>query len=403
MEESKFTIMGIGGAGCRITGTLRQMPGAGRVRLLAADTDRNDLEKTGLPESNALLAGEMWRGGLGCGGSAADGKVAIGRARHEISAMISGSKMLMLVAGLGGGTASGGIPVVLSEAMKLHIPVILLLTLPFSHEGNQRRRQSLQVLDEEISNIADAVITLPNDLLFSVLPSTAPVVEAFKMADEQVARTALALSELLCAGNLLNADFSSFAAMLKRRKSRCSIGVGISRSEDGVRRPELAFEQMLHSPLLGGSSQLLEADAVIFSLLGGPELSLGDVQTVFGLGEKFIRSDAELLTSAATAPEWRGMLQFSALTIKFDKQQEAASAKKNTKKTHGAEMDSLFGNTAIEQPVLPFAHVSKGIMESTQKVVWNGEDLDIPTCIRHNEVIDTGKRMTRSQAGAVEK
>ena len=54
-------------------------------------------------------------------------------------------------------------------------------------------------------------------------------------------------------------------------------------------------------------------------------------------------------------------------------------------------MDSLFGNTAIEQPVLPFAHVSKGIMESTQKVVWNGEDLDIPTFKRHGIVIDPGK------------
>lgn len=396
MESSQFTIMGIGGAGCRVIGSLKQLSGGTRVRLLAVDTDRSGLESSGLPAEQQLLAGEMWRGGRGCGGSVQDGKIAVGRARSEVSAMLSGSQMLLIVAGLGGGTASGGIPVVLSEASKLHIPTVALLSLPFSHEGNLRRRQAAAALEEDIYALADAVIPLPNDLLFnSALPSTAPVREAFEMADAQIARTALALSEFLCAGNLLNADFASFSALLKRKKSHCALGVGISRIADGVRRPEMAFEQMLNSPLLGGSSQLLKADAVIFSLLGGEDLTIGDVQTVFNLGAKFIRQDATLLSSAATAPEWNGLLQFSALTIVFDKQEELAVSKKGGKKQSRIEEESLFGSNAIEQPVLPFAHVSKGIMESTQKVVWNGEDLDIPTYIRHNEVIDTGKRVPR--------
>ncbi|MBQ9503239.1 MAG: hypothetical protein IJU70_13875 [Lentisphaeria bacterium] len=392
MENSKFTIMGVGGAGCRVIGTLRGMSAAEHVRLAAADTDRSGLESAGLEPQNCLLAGEMWRGGRGCGGSVTDGKVAFGRARTEIANMISGSSMLLVVAGLGGGTASGGIPVVLSEALRLHIPSVVLVTLPFSHEGNLRRRQAVQTLDEDIHNVADAVIAMPNDLLFSVLPSTAPLAEAFKMADEQVARTVLALSELLCAGNLLNADFSSFSSLLKRRKSRCSLGVGISRTEDGSRRPEIAFEQMLSSPLLGGSSRLAEADAVIFSLLGGPELAIGDVQAVFSLAERYVRPETVLLTSASTAPEWKGMLQFSAVAIKFDRQEEIATSPQSASGSRRkAETGDLFGPAAVEQPVLPFDSVSKGIMESTQKVVWNGEDLDIPTYIRRNAVIDNGR------------
>jgi len=392
MEKEKFTIMGVGGAGCRVIGTLRQMSAAEKIRLVAADTDRSGLESSGLPADRCLLAGEMWRGGRGCGGNVGDGQIAFGRARTEIANMISGSSMLLVSAGLGGGTASGGIPVVLSEAMRLHIPSVVLVTLPFAHEGNLRRRQAVQALDEDIHKIADAVIAMPNDLLFSVLPSTAPLAEAFRMADEQVARTALALSELLCAGNLLNADFSAFSALLKRRKSRCSLGVGVSRTEDGARRPEIAFEEMLCSPLLGGASSLTEADAVIFSLLGGPELAVGDVQAVFSLAERYTRPETVMLTSASTAPEWKGMLQFSAVAIKFDRQEEiAVPGKGGSGGRRQSEQGSLFGDGAVEQPALPFDHVSKGIMESTQKVVWNGEDLDIPTYIRRNAVIDNGK------------
>ena len=393
MEKEKFTIMGVGGAGCRVIGTLRQMSAAEKIRLVAADTDRSGLESSGLPPDRCLLAGEMWRGGRGCGGSVGDGQIAFGRARTEIASMISGSSMLLVSAGLGGGTASGGIPVVLGEAMRLHIPSVVLVTLPFAHEGNLRRRQAVQALDEDIYRLADAVIAMPNDLLFSVLPSTAPLAEAFRLADEQVARTALALSELLCAGNLLNADFSAFSSLLKRRKSRCSLGVGVSRTEDGARRPEIAFEEMLCSPLLGGASSLTEADAVIFSLLGGPELAVGDVQAVFNLAERYTRPDTVMLTSAATAPEWKGMLQFSAVAIKFDRQEEIAVPGKGGSggRRPPAEPGGLFGDAGVEQPALPFDHVSKGIMESTQKVVWNGEDLDIPTYIRRNVVIDNGK------------
>ena len=396
MDNSTVSIMGVGGAGCRIIGALNRISGADRMRLLVADTDREGLAAAGLAPEFSLLAGEKWRCGRGCGGSVTDGKCAIGRARTEISNLISGSTMLLIVAGLGGGTASGGIPVVLSEAMRNHIPAVVLVTLPFTYEGNHRKRIAHQALEEEICTMADAVITLPNDLLFSVLPSTAPVQEVFRTADEQMARTVMALSELLCSGNLLNADFASFSSLLKRKKSRCSLGVGISRAEDGVRRPELAFEQMISSPLLGGASKLQKADAVIFSLLGGPDLSIGDVQSIFGLGEKFISKDTQVLCSASTAPEWRGILQFTALAVEFDKNEDLSAPKSSAKKGHKRIVaDSLFGDPTVEQPALPFNHVSKGIMESTQKVVWNGEDLDIPTYIRRSVVIDNGKPVRR--------
>ena len=391
INVSDFTIMGVGGAGCRFLNTLKQTPGAERLRLLAVDTDRESLNNSGLPPENTLLAGENWRLGRGCGGNVSDGRSAIGNARGSIDTLLANTKMLMVIGGLGGGTGSGGIATVLSIGAKRQIPTIALVTLPFSHEGDQRRQIAANALDKTIYDTANAVIALPNDLLFSSLSPTAPIAEAYKLADEQISRTALALSAQLCAGNLLNADFTTFSNMLMQTKSRCAIGVGVVRKENETIRPETAIENMLTSPLLGGCSNLLSADAVIFNILGGPSLSIGDVQTIFGQGVNFIRKDTAVLTSAATAPEWEGMIQFTALAIKY---KTPLKPQEETKRTSAAVREatgSLFGDTPIEQPALPFSQVSKGIMESTLKVTWRGKDLDIPTYIRDDINIDTGK------------
>ena len=104
-----------------------------------------------------------------------------------------------------------------------------------------------------------------------------------------------------------------------------------------------------------------------------------------------------LLSSASTSSVWQGMLQFTAVAIKFEKTKAVSAGGKGSKKQLAKEddADSLFSHASTEQLGLPFAQVSKGIMESTQKVLWEGEDLDIPTYIRREQVIDTGKRIAK--------
>lgn len=398
MNNFDFTIMGVGGAGCRFLKKLHNTPGTEHIRLLALDTDSESLNSTGLAPENILLAGENWRLGQGCGGDVSNGRNAIGNARSSITNMLSGSKMLMVIGGLGGGTASGGIPTVLSIGTKLQIPTLALVTLPFGHEGDLRRQTAVSVLDNEIYKTANAAIPLPNDLLFSTLSPTTPLKEAYALADEQIARTALALSALLTAGNLLNADFTSFSNMLKQQKSRCAIGVGISKLDNGTIRPETAIENMLTSPLLGGCSNLQNADAVVFNILGGPELSIGDVQTIFGQSNNFIRPGAIVLTSAATSPDWSGQIQFTALAVKYAAPVKPQAVVQRTPLAPAVEApDSLFGSMETEQPVLPFTQISKGIMESTINVFWQNKDLDIPTYIRNDiPEIDNGKIVPRN-------
>ena len=287
---------------------LRLLPGAESVRLLALDTDRASLEATGLPAEDQLLAGELWRGGRGCGGSDLDGQRAVAHERPRLENVLRDSKFLLVLCGLGGGTASGGAQVVTSVAAKLKLPNLFLVTLPFMLEGPRRRNLAEKVLID-LFDVADAVVTLPDDLLFSTLPGDVPLAAAFEMADRECAGTALALSAVLGAGNLLNADMASLTALLKRRKSLCSIGIGIVRGEDGSpaeETPEKLVSGMLASPLLGGPQVLKAADAAVVSMLGGADLSLGDVKNTLELVAKYLPAGAEQLTAASSRPDWQG-------------------------------------------------------------------------------------------------
>ena len=378
---------------------LAGMPGAERARLLALDTDRAALESTGLPPENTLLAGELWKGGRGCGGDELDGQRAVAHERAGLEAWLRDTKFLLVLCGLGGGTASGGAPVVLSVAAKLKLPNMFMVTLPFMLEGYRRRNLAEKVLSESLFDVADAVVTLPDDLLFSTLPGDTPLAAAFEMADRECAGAALALSGVLCAGNLLNADMAGFTALLKRRKCVCSIGVGIVRGAEECRAeqlPEKLVSGMLASPLLGGPQVLRNADAAVISMLGGGDLSLGDVRNTLELTGKYLSPGAEQLTAASSDPGWEGARQLCVLAVKYDEAVPEPSAHPSAHRRVPSRRPSAVKPIPMagvaEQLELVLEPVAKGIMERTTPVIWNNEDLDEPAFKRRNAVIDDGRR-----------
>ena len=198
---------------------------------------------------------------------------------------------------------------------------------------------------------------------------------------------------VLLHGNLLAADFGDFVSLLKRRKSYCSIGVGVSSETDPSARIDRAMEELLHSPLLGGAGKLGEADAVILSLLGGPELSIGETKAALELASRQVKPEARVIVGAATAEEWRGMIQLCAVTVRLDAENEIVEVMhKSTERTPKRSRAAAASEEDASQLTLPFLEtVSKGIMENTTPVIWNCEDLDIPTFKRRNTVLDNGK------------
>ena len=400
MSERKITVLAIGGAGCRIIRQISQYPGADKLRLLAIDSDSSSLEESGLPPENRIIAGMNLRSGRGCGGNEIIGRSAVAVERVRLGRILEGTEILLVIGGLGGGLCTGGLPVILGIARHMHITTMLMLSLPFAMEGYGRRKQADDRICSDLLPLADCLIALPNDLLFSTLAPETPLAQALELADAEMARTAMALSSILFAGNIFSADISNFSAMLKPN-ALCSLGVGIAPAaeENAV---EKAVEKMMLSPLLGGPAELQRSDAVIFTVLGGPQLSLGDAKRALELANKQLDESPErtVLLGAGTAPEWQDFIQITALAVRYtDKSAVKSAAPASAVKSSTAagrpvsiqRKVAVASDASFVQQTLELDTVDKGIMENTTPDFFNGEDLDIPTFKRRGIIVDPGK------------
>ena len=392
MNGHKVTLLALGGAGCRIIRRIAGTPGAEKLRLLAMDSDEESLKESGLPAENCIIAGMNLRSGRGCGGNDILGRSAASVERPRLARILEGTEILLIIGGLGGGMCSGGLPVVLGVARHLHITTMLMLSLPFAMEGYGRRKQADDRICSDLLPLADCLIALPNDLLFSTLAPETPLAQALELADVEMARTAVALSSILLSGNLFSADVATFSALLKPN-ALCSLGVGVVSTAEGESL-EAAVEKMMLSPLLGGPAELQRADAVIFTVIGGTQLSLGTAKNVLDLAcsqlDKSV--DRKILIGAGSAPEWDGMVQITALTVRYtDKKPEtpavaAAPTRRSSSRRNINPVDAAF-----VQQTLDLDTDDKGIMENSTPDFFNGEDLDVPTFKRRGIFVDQGK------------
>lgn len=393
MDTAHITLLGIGGAGCRIIRQIRNTPGTENLRLLAFDSDVESLEESGLPPENRIVAGMNLRSGRGCGGNEILGRSAAAVERPHLARILEGTKMLLVLGGLGGGMCTGGLPVVLGVARHLHITTMLMLSLPFAMEGYGRRKQADDRICSDLLPLADCVIALPNDLLFSTLPAETQLAHALELADQEMARTAIALSAILLSGNLFSADISSFSAMLKPH-ALCSIGVGVASASD-PHPVETAMEKLMLSPLLGGPAELQRADAVVFTVIGGTALSLGDAKAALDLASAQLdrSADRKVLLGAGTSEEWNDILQITALTVRYTEKPAAvpAAPAPGVRRRSAERKNPAATDDAFVQQMLELDTVEKGIMDNTTPEFFNGEDLDIPTFKRRGILVDTGR------------
>ena len=405
--QQGLTVLGLGSVGAATAGRLQNLlPEGVAVRILAIDTDRNKLANTNIPPENRLLAAEDWRNGRGCGGEVLDGQRALAHERSAIEKLIGNPEFLLVTAALGGGTATGGAGIIQSICRKNDSPVIFLVTLPFAQEGHSRRQTAEDAIRQDLLTGANAVLALPNDLLYSVLPPTTPVLQAYEMANRELAETALAITLLLTQNNLLAPETSDLTAILHRKKGFCSIGVGHANRTDGPDCCLKALENMLHSPLLGGTDKIWDADAVILSLIGGNDLSIGEVRQTLETAIEYIGPSAKVLSGASVEPAFGDRVMMCCITVKFDDAADESvvhtelplpTAKTTTRKARQAKNKTPRPAANSDQQVFAFENQSKGVMEKTQPVIWNGEDLDDPTWRRRSTPIDKGTIAAQDQ------
>lgn len=286
-QSTKIKVIGVGGGGGNSLSRMKEI-GIKGGELIAVNTDAQDLLYTNSDQK--ILIGKELTHGLGAGSNPKVGEEAAKESESEIKKKISGSDMIFITCGLGGGTGTGAAPVIASLAKKQGALTIGVVTLPFTIEGKKRIENAMIGL-ERMEGVVDTLIVIPNDKLLELAPEL-PLHTAFKIADEVLTNAVKGITELVTTSGLVNLDFADVKAIMVDGGVSL-IGMGES---DSQQRAIEAVEKSINNPLL--DVDISDATGALVNIIGGNDMSLEECKTIIEtLGNK-LNQDAKLIWGA---------------------------------------------------------------------------------------------------------
>ena len=287
-----IVVAGIGGAGMNAVNRMINTRVRG-VRFVALNTDIQVLSRS--EAADRICLGQQYMKGLGAGGNAGAGAKAALESTADIRNILGDADLVFIAAGMGGGTGTGGAPVVASIAKKLGILTIGIVTLPFTFEGSRRRRtaeEGLKVMSAEI----DALIIVPNDRLLSLTGRDRSLTDAFKLADDVLRQGVQGIAEVINVPGLVNVDFADVRSVLQDAGTALmSIGQGQGRNRAQRAAEEAIAGGFLNMPIRG-------AQRVLFNISGGEDMTLFEVNEVAEFIGAAIDTTADITFGAVIDP-----------------------------------------------------------------------------------------------------
>lgn len=282
---ARIAVVGVGGAGGNALTRMYDYFPRG-VEIIAINTDIQDLEYC--QARKKIYIGKQVTRGLGAGMNPELGKQAAEENRDDIAASLAGVDMMFLTAGFGGGTGSGAAPVIAEIAQEMGILTVAVITKPFSFEGGQRAHIAQEALSR-IKDRVDALITISNDRIFSVITKDTSLAKAFEAIDEVLKNAVLGVTELLIAPGIINVDFADIKGIVQNSGSSI-IGVGVG---TGKERAIAAANAALNSPLLETSIE--GAKGILFSISGLKDIKMHEINDVAKLISEQVDPNARII------------------------------------------------------------------------------------------------------------
>ncbi|MER3523340.1 MAG: cell division protein FtsZ [Ignavibacteria bacterium] len=266
---AKIRVVGVGGGGGNAVNSMiaRGLQG---VEFFAINTDLQALQRNAAP--NKIQIGKNLTRGLGAGSDPTVGHRAVEEDRDEIARALSGSDMVFVTAGMGGGTGTGGAPVVANIAKSAGALVVGCVTRPFAVEGPHRNKQANAGI-EELKKHVDTLLVIPNQKLLSVVNKTTPLQVAFDLANEVLYNATRGISEVITVPGFINVDFADVRTIMKDM-GEAVMGTGVATGEN---RAAEAAHKAISSELLEEVS-IAGAQGVLVNITGGPNMSLVEVE-----------------------------------------------------------------------------------------------------------------------------
>ena len=307
---AKIRVVGVGGGGGNAINSMINK-GLHGVDFFAINTDLQALERN--QAQNKIQIGKNLTHGLGAGADPSVGHRAAEEDRDEIARALAGSDMVFITAGMGGGTGTGGGPLVANIAKSLGALVVAIVTRPFNCEGKKRMAQAEAGLDEMKKQV-DTLIVIPNQKLLSIVERNTPLQEAFDMANQVLHGATRGISELITVPGLINVDFADVRTVM-REMGDAVMGSGVATGEN---RAVEAAHLAISSPLLEDVS-ISGAQGVLVNITGGPSMSLFDVDEATEIIHEAAGEEANVILGAVVDPNLGDEIMVTVIATGFNR------------------------------------------------------------------------------------
>ena len=321
---AELKVVGIGGGGSNAVDRMIEEHVQG-VDFIAVNTDAQALVRSSAP--TRIRVGDKATRGLGSGGQPSLGQKAAEESMDEIREAVEGADMVFIAAGMGGGTGTGGAPVVADVARESGALTVGVVTRPFDFEGSTRARYAEEGI-RQLQERVDTLVMIPNQQLLAVADPKMSVTEAFALADDVLRQGIQGVSDLITQPGLINLDFNDVRAVMTE-SGTALMAIGEAQGED---RATEAIQQALNSPLLDVSVD--GARGVLLNFTGGPDMTLHEVNEAADIVSRAAEPNANIIFGTVIDEAMEGRLQVTVIATGF--QTGAAEARPTRRRTSRA-------------------------------------------------------------------
>jgi len=372
---ARIKVVGVGGGGSNAVNRMIA-EGIQGVEFVAINTDAQALLLSNA--TTRVRIGDKLTRGLGAGGNPEVGRKAAEESAEDLYNVLKGSDMVFVTAGLGGGTGTGGAPIVAQIAKDVGALTIGVVTRPFTFEGGKRSSSAEQGMSK-LKEHADTLIVIPNDRLLQIVDKKATLQDAFKLADDVLRQGIQGISELITVPGLINLDFADVRTIMSEGGAAL-MAVGKASGDD---RARAAAEQAISSQLL--DITIDGARGVLFNITGGPSMTLFEVNQAAALIRETSHPDVNMIFGAVIDPNMGDDVRITVIATGFERtgvpRRAFTTNQRSNETARPAGIPIARQQESVSVAAAPVQHQQSG--NEFRPTTLNTDDLDIPTFLRN--------------------
>ena len=370
----RIRIVGLGDAGCGIVGRITQR-WQEAVATAAVNTDAKALAESTIPVR--MQIGKQTTKGFGAGGDPDLGRRAAEEDAELLKGLLTDTDLLLLVVGLGGGTATGAAPVLVRLAHEVGAMTLCFAALPFQFEGKECRARADEALFVLVEG-ADTVVVVPNDRMLETALGDTSLKDAFLQADDALSMGISAIWNLVSKRGLINLDFADLKNLSECSGGSCTLGYG---KGSGIERSVAAANAALSCPMLGADG-VSRAESLLVSIGGGSDLTLKEINEVMACVGAKAQKSAKVFMGAVVENEPTEDVFVTIVASECWSASVRADVQTNS---NGVTSND---GVSVSQPDLALATPGKGRFRNVEPTIFEGQDLDVPTFVRRGIFVE---------------